>query len=230
MKEQAQILLVEDEPKIASLLSDYLEQAGYDTQHLDRGDEVIDVIKADPPDLILLDIMLPGVDGLTLCREIRAFSAVPIIMLTARVEELDRLLGLELGADDYICKPFSPREVMARIKALLRRVQLSQGSAATPIKGLVLEPDNYRALLDGRDLGLTVVEFRLLSQLYSQPGRVFSREQLLNQLYDDHRVVTDRTVDSHIKNLRRKIQQIAPGRNLIRSIYGVGYRLEDEPS
>jgi len=230
MKEQAQILLVEDEPKIASLLSDYLEQAGYDTQHLDRGDEVIDVIKADPPDLILLDIMLPGVDGLTLCREIRAFSAVPIIMLTARVEELDRLLGLELGADDYICKPFSPREVMARIKALLRRVQLSQASTATPIKGLVLEPDNYRALLDGRDLGLTVVEFRLLSQLYSQPGRVFSREQLLNQLYDDHRVVTDRTVDSHIKNLRRKIQQIAPGRNLIRSIYGVGYRLEDEPS
>jgi len=230
MKEQAQILLVEDEPKIASLLSDYLEQAGYDTQHLDRGDGVIDVIKADPPDLILLDIMLPGVDGLTLCREIRAFSAVPIIMLTARVEELDRLLGLELGADDYICKPFSPREVMARIKALLRRVQLSQASTATPIKGLVLEPDNYRALLDGRDLGLTVVEFRLLSQLYSQPGRVFSREQLLNQLYDDHRVVTDRTVDSHIKNLRRKIQQIAPGRNLIRSIYGVGYRLEDEPS
>jgi len=230
MKEQAQILLVEDEPKIASLLSDYLEQAGYDTQHLDRGDEVIDVIKADPPDLILLDIMLPGVDGLTLCREIRAFSAVPIIMLTARVEELDRLLGLELGADDYICKPFSPREVMARIKALLRRVQLSQASTATPIKGLVLEPDNYRALLDGRDLGLTAVEFRLLSQLYSQPGRVFSREQLLNQLYDDHRVVTDRTVDSHIKNLRRKIQQIAPGRNLIRSIYGVGYRLEDEPS
>jgi len=119
---------------------------------------------------------------------------------------------------------------MARIKALLRRVQLSQASTATPIKGLVLEPDNYRALLDGRDLGLTVVEFRLLSQLYSQPGRVFSREQLLNQLYDDHRVVTDRTVDSHIKNLRRKIQQIAPGRNLIRSIYGVGYRLEDEPS
>lgn len=222
----SRILLVEDEPKIAALLHDYLRQAGHEVDHIDNGDLVLDWVRDNPPDLILLDVMLPGKDGMTLCRAIRDRSTVPIIMLTARVEEIDRLLGLELGADDYICKPFSPREVVARVRATLRRVELDQDTPQAPC-GLQLDPESFRARLDGRDLDLTVVEFRLLNRLCEHPGRVYSREQLLDQIYEDHRIVTQRTVDSHIKNLRRKLQAIAPERRFIRSIYGVGYKLEE---
>jgi two-component system response regulator BaeR len=168
--------------------------------------------------------MLPGKDGLEVCRELRAFSDVPIIMVTARVEEIDRLLGLELGADDYICKPFSPREVVARVKAILRRLERSVDAAAP--QGLAIDEASYRATLDGQLLDLTPVEFRLLRALASTPGRVYTRDQLLDHLYDDHRVVTDRTVDSHVKNLRRKLEQVRPDQDVIRSIYGVGYRME----
>lgn len=159
------------------------------------------------------------------CRAVRAFSNVPIVMVTARVEEIDRLLGLELGADDYICKPFSPREVVARVKAILRRSQgISSGEAATA--RLVLDAEKYTAVLDGNPLDLTPVEFRLLNIMHGSPGRVFSRDQLLNAIYDDHRVVTDRTVDSHIKNLRKKMQAISSDEDIIRSIYGVDYKLQ----
>ncbi len=218
------ILIVEDERKLAELLKDYLTQAGYDTHWLASGDEVIPWVNETMPELILLDIMLPGKDGMTICRELRAFSNVPIIMITARVEEIDRLLGLELGADDYICKPFSPREVVARVKAILRRTQ-SPGAPAASAR-LRLDQDKYRATFDGQALDLTPVEFRLLNILYTQPGRVFTRNYLLDAIYADHRVVTDRTVDSHIKNLRKKLQSISPDEDLIRSIYGVGYKLE----
>ncbi|MEW5823596.1 MAG: response regulator [Pseudomonadota bacterium] len=226
------ILLVEDEPKIARLLEDYLHNAGYRTHHLDDGLAVLPWVQAQTPaqtpDLILLDIMLPGRDGLTLCRELREHSPAPILMLTARVEEIDRLLGLELGADDYICKPFSPREVVARVKAHLRRIErLKTPLPDTSDSGLKLDLNGYRASLDGQALDLTPVEFRLLATLSAQPGRVFSRDQLLDRLYDDHRVVTDRTVDSHIKNLRRKLQSLAPQREFIHSVYGVGYRFEE---
>lgn len=216
----AQVLVVEDEPKLAALLRDYLLAAGYRVTCLDNGLDVLPAVRAAAPDLILLDLMLPGRDGLEVCRELRALSNVPIVMLTARVEELDRLLGLELGADDYICKPFSPREVVARVRAILRRCP------PPPVGGLELDASIYRARCNGVELDLTPVEFRLLNCLASAPGRIFSRDQLLDRLYPDHRVVSDRTVDSHVKNLRRKLEQAAPERNPIHSIYGVGYKLE----
>jgi two-component system response regulator BaeR len=169
--------------------------------------------------------MLPGKDGMAICREIRAFSAVPIIMVTARVDELDRLLGLELGADDYVCKPFSPREVVARVKALFRRIEL----AALPPNadgGFVIDDERFEIRFRGQLLELTVTEFRLLSLLASKPGRVYSRDRLLDCLPDDSRGVTDRTVDSHVKNIRRKLSVIAPESDLLVSVYGVGYKIE----
>ncbi|HUE92990.1 response regulator [Pseudomonas sp.] len=216
----ADILVVEDEPKLAALLRDYLQAAGHRVTCLDDGLAVVPAVRAAEPQLILLDIMLPGRDGLDICRELRSFSEVPIMLITARVEEVDRLLGLDLGADDYICKPFSPREVMARVRAILRRCP-PQASG-----GLQLDAATYRASYAGVELDLTPVEFRLLHCLAATPGRVYSRDQLMNRLYDDHRVVTDRTVDSHVKNLRRKLELVAPGQELIHSIYGVGYKLE----
>jgi two-component system response regulator BaeR len=216
----ANILVVEDEPKLAALLRDYLLAAGHSVTCLADGLQVVPYVQARQPDLILLDIMLPGRSGLDICRDLRSFCDVPIIMITARVEEIDRLLGLDLGADDYICKPFSPREVVARAKAILRRRPRQAHSA------LHLDENTYKAHYQGEELSLTPVEFRLLNCLAAAPGRVFSRDQLMNRLYSDHRVITDRTVDSHVKNLRRKLEQITPGQNPLHSIYGVGYKLE----
>ena len=222
------ILVVEDEPKIAALLDEYLRgPGGYTTQLLRHGDEVMPWLLQHQPELILLDLMLPGKDGLELCRLIRQNRNVPIIMLTARVEEIDRLLGLELGADDYICKPFSPREVVARVKAVLRRARLAQEPVGK-VNRLRIEAERYQAWLDGIELKLTPVEFGLLRSLTAQPGRVFSRDQLMNEMYADYRVVSDRAVDTHIKNLRRKLQQVVPELELIESIYGVGYRLSSD--
>ncbi|MCG5509117.1 response regulator [Ectothiorhodospira lacustris] len=223
----AHVLVVEDEPKIAGLLSDYLHRDHYTVSLLDSGQPVMDRLRAAPPNLILLDIMLPDMDGMRLCREIRQISTVPIIMLTARIEEADRLRGFELGADDYVCKPFSPREVMARVRALLRRAgqePIPSTMSTGDTRGLHLEPTCHRAVFNGRELTLTPVEFRLLQQFHGHPNTVLSRENLLDSLYDDHRVVTARTVDSHIKNLRRKLQAVAPGHRLIQAVYGVGYR------
>jgi two-component system response regulator BaeR len=220
----ATVLIVEDEPKLAQLLADYLAAASFATTCIADGRDVVPAFRSAPPDLMLLDSMLPGKDGVTILREIRSFSSVPIVMVTARVEEIDRLLGLELGADDYICKPFSPREVVARVKAILRRAQNSPQRPASP--RLVIDEERFEASLDGRALGLTPVEFRLLKTLAAQPGHVFARQKLLDQLYADHRVVSDRTVDSHVKNLRRKLQEANPDLEMIRSIYGIGYKLE----
>ena len=218
------ILIAEDEPKLAALLADYLKAAGYATTWIAHGPDVIPAIRATQPALVLLDLMLPGRDGLDICRELRTFSATPVIMVTARVDEIDRLLGLELGADDYICKPYSPREVVARCKAVLRRLHAAASDTPLP---LVLDDVAWRAAYHGVELDLTPVEFRLLRTLARAPGRVFSREQLLDGLYDDHRIVTDRTVDSHVKNLRRKLEHAAPDLPPpIRSIYGVGYKFE----
>ena len=221
----APILIVEDEPKIAQLLIDYLAQATYSTHWQNRGDNTVSWTQEHAPQLILLDIMLPGKDGMEICREIRTFSDVPIIMVTARVEEIDRLLGLELGADDYICKPFSPREVVARIKTILRRVAAQEAPGAGYL-GLELDQEQHRATVNGHTLDLTPVEFRLLRVLLNQPGRVYSRSQLLNQVFDDSYAVSDRTVDSHIKNLRRKVREFQPSEEVIRTVYGVGYKLE----
>ncbi|HEY0230841.1 MAG TPA: response regulator [Dokdonella sp.] len=221
MNDPAHILIVEDEPKIAALLRDYLVASGYRVSVLDSGAGAADWIREQAPDAVLLDVMLPGEDGLAVCRGVRTFSNVPILMVTARVEEIDRLLGLELGADDYICKPFSPREVVARVRAVLRRVANALQPATAPVE---LDEARFEARVQGRPLTLTPVEFRLLRKLVAQPGRVFSRTQLIDALYEDHRVVSDRTVDSHIKNLRRKL--VGMGVDPITSVYGVGYRFE----
>ncbi|MCT7326921.1 response regulator [Ralstonia mojiangensis] len=217
------ILIIEDEPKLAALMTDYLRAAHYETEWLADGTHATQRVRETVPELVLLDLMLPGKDGLEICREVRAFSEVPIVMVTARVEEIDRLLGLELGADDYVCKPFSPRELVARIKTILRRVQRGGGM---PESALQIDGAAYAATLRGQRLDLTPVEFRLLAALAGAPGRILSRSSLLEQIYDDHRIVTDRTVDTHIKNLRRKMEQVSPGTDLIHSVYGVGYRLD----
>ena len=215
----SRILIVEDEPKLAALEADYLKAAGFDTHCIADGREVVPWVRAQAPDIVLLDLMLPGRDGLDICRELRTFSDIPIVMVTAKVEEIDRLIGLDVGADDYVCKPFSVRELVARVRAILRRRR-------TPSTALVIDIERHVAELDGKPLDLTPVEFRLLHALASSPGRVFPRERLLERLYEDHRVVTDRTVDAHVKNLRRKLEEVRPGEEVVRSIYGVGYKLE----
>jgi two-component system, OmpR family, response regulator BaeR len=219
------VLIVEDEVKLATLLQDYLQKSGFNTTMLHDGAAVEDWLSTSPTDLVLLDLMLPGKDGMEICKDIRRNSQLPIIMVTAKVEEIDRLLGLELGADDYICKPFSPREVVARIKAVLRRSEDS-GSDKPADNGLSLDIDTYKATLNGTDLDLTAVEFQLLKVLSDHPGRIFSRSVLVDQIYSDGRVVSDRTIDSHIKKLRKKISVQLPDVELIHSLYAVGYKFE----
>ena len=216
------ILIVEDAVELAKLLSDYLQKEEYLTHCIHEGTGVIEWVKENSPALILLDLMLPGIGGIEICREIRSFSKVPIIMVTAKVEEQDRLLGLNIGADDYICKPFSPREVVARVKAVLRR---AENTAQQP-SSLQLDKVKLQAKIDGKPLMLTVVEFHLLALLAAHPGRVFSRSQLIEQIYPDRRIVSDRTIDSHIKKLRKKISEIHE-HELIRSVYSAGYKFED---
>ena len=217
------VLIVEDEIKLASLLRDYLVQNSFTVSMLHNGAEVDTWLNSNHADIVLLDLMLPGKDGMEVCKDIRHNSQLPIIMITAKVEEIDRLLGLGLGADDYICKPFSPREVVARVKAVLRR---SSDSNKTQEKGLNLDPETYKASINGGDLDLTAVEFQLLKVLSEHPGRIFSRSVLVDQIYSDGRIVSDRTIDSHIKKLRKKISILLPDTELIHSLYAVGYKFE----
>jgi two-component system response regulator BaeR len=219
------ILIVEDETRLAQLEADYLQAAGFAGTILADGLEVVPWLREHHADLVLLDLMLPGRDGLELCREIRSFSTVPIIMVTARIEEIDRLLGLELGADDYICKPFSPREMVARVKAVLRRLQ--PPAPAPGERSLALDPGRFRVRAGGRETELTAVEFELLQALCRQPGRIFSRQQLMDLIYPDQRIVSDRTIDSHIKKLRKKLDELLPEKEVIHSVYGAGYRFEN---
>ncbi len=223
LSEAFRVLVVEDEVKLATLLTEYLKGAGYDVEISADGNDAIVRFRHRPHDLVLLDLMLPGRSGLEVCRELRACSDVPIIMITALVEEADRLLGLDLGADDYICKPFSPREVVARARAILRRS--SKESILAPVPGLRIDETRMAIEVHGVPLDFTAIEFRLLRTLASVPGRVFSRQRLLNDLYSDHRVVADRTIDTHIRNLRRKLEVALPDQKLIQSIYGAGYKL-----
>jgi two-component system, OmpR family, response regulator BaeR len=220
------ILIIEDETKLADLLADYLRASGFEPFCLGDGTAAVRQVREQKPDLVLLDLMLPGRDGMEICRDIRAFSRVPIIMVTARVEEIDRVLGLEMGADDYICKPFSPREVVARVKAVLRRTLDGHTIQA---QGVVLDENRYKATLHGNDLGLTAVEFKLLQILTGAPGRIFGRQQLIEKIYPDQRYVSGRTIDSHIKKLRRKIEALDPETKIIHSVYGVGYKFDIDP-
>ncbi len=218
------ILIVEDELKLACLQADYLKNAGFNTTCLSNGLEVLSWLKINATDLILLDLMLPERDGLDVCRDIRSFSLVPIIIITARIEEIDRLLGLELGADDYICKPFSPREMVLRVKAILRRIEVQKNPVINSL--LKLAPDSFRVSSGEQAIELTSVEFWLLQTLFDQPGRIFSRSKLMDLIYQDQRIVCDRTIDSHIKKLRKKLLDLLPEQELIHSVYGAGYRYE----
>lgn len=218
------VLIVEDEPKLAQVLQEYLRQADFEYHSLTNGLEVLPWLQNHHADLVLLDLMLPGRNGMDICKDIRKTSNIPIVMQTTRVEEIDRLLGLEIGADDYICKPYSPREVIARIRAIFRRID-SYLTEETQLTDFNVDSERYEIHLNGKLLDLTPVEFRLLSTLLSKVGKVYNRNQLLDQLYLDHRVVTDRNVDSHIKNLRKKIAAILPGEEVISSVYGVGYKI-----
>jgi two-component system response regulator BaeR len=223
MTKKPHVLIVEDEKKLASLLADYLAVSEYSTSCIHDGLEVGPWLSEQHTDVILLDLMLPGKNGIEICKSIRQTSQVPIIMVTAKVEEIDRLLGLEIGADDYICKPFSPKEVVARVKALLRRASATRSSSNISLP-FIIDANRMVMAIDQQATALTSVEFQMLSLLSSEPGRIFSRDQLMNTCYTDHRIVSDRTIDSHIKKLRKKIAVIG-NENWIQSVYGVGYKL-----
>ena len=219
------VLIVEDEKKLADILIAYLNKEEFRVTHYESGSGVSDWVKNNQPNIILLDLMLPDVNGKDLCKEIREFSTVPIIMVTAMIDEIDRLIGLELGADDYVCKPFSPKEVVARVKAVLRRSEgdFNQGEIYDAFQ---VNDETYSIKLHGDRLDLTPVEFRLLKMFIQSPGRVFNRDQILDNIFEDGRIVLDRTVDTHVKNLRHKLKTASPEHDYVRSVYGIGYSFE----
>lgn len=225
--EAKRVMVVEDEADLAALISDYLRHHGYQAISVSDGHEALEIIRRQPPDFLVLDLMLPGLDGLSLCQEVRRFSQLPILILTAKVEEIDRLLGLEAGADDYVCKPFSPRELMARINTILRRCQASNKHIPAESTSIYSwNRETHTIQIAGQALDLTRSEYALLLTFLRSPGQVFSRAQLLNQLDQDNMEVTDRAIDSHIKNLRKKIDAVLPDTPAIHSIYGLGYRFD----
>jgi two-component system response regulator BaeR len=217
----ARVLVVEDESAIAALLRDYLVAEGHEVRICPDGVVAAGQALSWPADLVLLDVRLPGRDGFEVCREIRARSTMPVLMLTARVDESDRVAGLDLGADDYVTKPFSPREVMARVRAALRR---ATGPTAAD-EGLVLDRERLEARLDGHAVALSAIEFRLLEALAVRPGAVLSRSRLIDLAYGQAHLVSERTIDSHLRNLRRKLEHAALDRIAIEGVYGAGYRL-----
>jgi two-component system alkaline phosphatase synthesis response regulator PhoP len=224
------ILVVDDEPHIIDVVCDYLKQAGYRALAASDGQTALTVARHECPDLIVLDLMLPGgLDGLDVCRSLRqdpALADVPIIMLTARTEEPDRLVGLELGADDYVTKPFSPREVVARVKAVLRRARRGgQPSGVIRVGDLAVDLVSRGVTVDGRPVSLTPTEFDLLAVMARNPGRPFTRAQLIDLVYDVAYAGYDRAVDSHVKNLRRKVEPNPGEPRYILTVYGVGYKL-----
>jgi len=224
------IVVAEDEAKIAAVLADYLRAAGFEPVCVADGPAALETTLRLEPAALLLDLNLPGLDGLDVCRRVRERLSLPILMITARIDELDRVLGLEIGADDYICKPFSPREVVARVRALVRRAEgRLAGLAATPLPGtggFAIDLAGQRVLFRDQALNVTPIEFRLLRALLGQPRRVFERSQLLDLLHEDLRDTSDRAIDSHVKNLRRKLDAVLPGTVCIASVYGAGYRFE----
>lgn len=221
------VLIVEDEPDLAQLLNEYMQAAQYSTTVINNGTDANEWLQTNEVDIVLLDLMLPGMSGLDICRNIRKASDVPVIMITAKVEEIDRLIGLELGADDYICKPYSPREVVARTKAVLRRTLTDTPSSEEQSQSVVLCEEHSSVIVHKQEIELTQIEYRMFKLLFEQPGRIFSRQFIMDNIYTDYRVVSDRTVDSHIKKLRKKLQAAAPEQDIIRSVYGAGYKFEN---
>lgn len=223
----ARVLVADDEPKIASVLSDYLRREGVDVIVAHTGPDAASALRRERLDLALLDVMLPGTSGLDLLRELRRRSELPVILVTALADESSRLAGLEAGADDYVCKPFSPREVVLRVAAVLRRTVPERGTDGTYAAG-AFELDETRARIryHGVPLDLTTSEYRILRRLLMSPDRLFSRAQLLTELHGEAGQAFDRTIDAHVKNLRRKMATIAPEGRELRSVYGLGYRLQ----
>lgn len=219
----SRVLVVEDDRKISDLLLNYLRAEGYEATPVYDGRDAVQQIIQRAPDIVVLDWMLPGLDGIGVCKAVRAFSDVPILMLTARVDELDRLLGLDTGADDYVCKPFAPREVVARVRALLRR---AGGRVIALPQPWLVEDASFRISWLGQWLPLTRIEFMVFRTLLARPGRVFSRAQLLSNVHESQRDISDRAIDTHVKNLRKKVQAIDPGSDCIASVYGLGYRFD----
>ncbi len=223
------ILIVEDEADLAALIFDYATAHGYAAHIIHNGAEALRYLQTQAVDFLILDLMLPDLDGLSLCRELRTFSSIPVIMVTAKVEEIDRILGLEIGADDYLCKPFSPRELMARVKTILKRIEpVAADLPSSPAKPPTLEIDHQarRITLHSQVLDLTRSEYVILVHFATHVGQVFSRAQLLDIANQDCLDTTDRAIDSHIKNLRKKLSHILPGTTPIHSIYGLGYRFD----
>lgn len=220
------VLVVEDDPKIVNLLGLYLKREGFSVESAADGREALDAATRLRPNLIILDLMLPHVDGIEVCRRLRAASDVPILMLTARVDELDKLLGLSLGADDYVTKPFSPREVVARVKTILRRTTRERPSRMLRRGSLEMDLDRHRVTVDDAEVSLTPVEFKLLQALLESPERAFTREQLLNHIYAHHEAVTiDRAIDVHIGKVRQKLGDDPDHPRFIATVRGVGYKL-----
>jgi two-component system response regulator BaeR len=229
MNTKEHIFIVEDEPKIASVLAEFLHAEGFQTTIMHDGLHAVETVKKQAFDLLILDIMLPHKDGLSICKEVRLFSQVPVLMLTARVDEIDRLMGLGFGADDYVCKPFSAREVVARVQAILRRTKNQHQEVQSNLityKGICLDLARHLCTVNNVKTELTPVEFRLLHTLILKPGVVHSREKLMDKCYDDSRIVSTRTIDSHMKNLRNKLVDENQPQSLMHSIYGVGYKIE----
>jgi len=222
------ILVVDDEPKIVRLVSDYLEAAGFSVSSARTGDEVLMRARTAPPDLVVLDLGLPGTDGLDVTRALRRAGDVPIIMLTARDDETDKLIGLELGADDYVTKPFSPRELVARVRAVLRRRAGAGASDVLRAADLVLDLPRLRVTRAGEAVDLTATEFALLAAMARQPGRVFTRSQLLDAIHGVAFESYERAIDAHVKNIRRKLEPTPRSPRYLLTVYGVGYRLAED--
>jgi DNA-binding response OmpR family regulator len=223
------VLIVDDEPKIVQIARDYLENAGFAVVAAYDGESALAIVRNQPPDLIVLDLGLPDMDGLDVCRKVRRTSNVPIVMLTARDEEADKLVGLELGADDYVTKPFSPKELVARIRAVFRRVEaIVDAPEVIRALDITLETGSMRLRVGERNVDLTPTEFQLLAKLASQPGRIFTRAQLLESIHGVAIESYERAIDAHIKNVRRKIEPNPSEPRYILTVYGVGYRFSDE--
>lgn len=220
----AKILIVEDDRKISEALKDYLERAEFNVVIRSTGKNVVKEVKQNPPDLILLDILLPDKDGMTVCREIRSFSNVPIIFITAKVEPIDRLSGLELGADDYICKPFIPLEVVARVKAVMRRACPDLGERRLELGPVLLDDHAHEVRVTGKAVELTPIEYNLLKTMIVQPDRVFTRSDLITKIQKESYLGYERTIDNHIKNLRKKIEVHSQGLRIIHTVHGIGYK------
>ena len=229
------VLIVDDEKKIREMVSDYLLAIGFDTDLASTGSEAVDIVAKEEPSIIVLDIMMPGIDGIDTIRRIRERSDVPIIMMTAKAEEADKLIALEMGADDYLVKPFSLKELAARIRVILRRVERSNSNIPEKnettiftVKDIVLNPDKMSVTRDGERLHFTSVQFSILKKLISKPGRVFDRVQILNSFQEDVFEGYERTIDVHIKNIRKIIERVPSKPTYIETVWGVGYRFAEE--